>query len=158
MNLNPQPVRVPINFFSRNEDISKATSGQNPSSTDYSQTEDVPEAPRTYFNASIPDREEGWVVFRRNPDGQLDYNYARDKVVDVIHIAKLNVVPLTPTQQTILGCCFPTVFNYVDMGMIGPTLRTSLKISILEAQEIAMRVADHLCKEEEYEHSVRRGR
>lgn len=159
MNSNQHPVRVPINFFTRNEEVRKGFefdyAGSKSGGTDYAQTEDVPKAAKPYFDARIADREEGWVVFRRDVGGQLDIDYAVSKVVDIIHIAKLGVVPLTEEQQSILGCIFPETFYYVAGALIPSVLRTTLRISMLECHEIAVQVAGHLADEIDYAHSVR---
>lgn len=159
MNSNHHPSRVPLNFFTRGEEVRKGFefdyAGSKSGGTDYSQTEDVPKAAKPYFDARISDREEGWVVFRRDVSGQLDLDYAVNKVVDIIHIAKLGVVPLTKEQESILGCIFPSTFYYVAGSLIPSVLRTTLRISMLECQEISVRVAKHLEAEAEYSMSIR---
>jgi len=157
MNYNNQPIRVPINFFTKHDDVKKSLeyAGSHSGGTDFAQTEAVPVAPSPYYNASIPDREQGWSEFRRNPNGVLDYDYAVSKVVDVLHIAKMGIVPLTQQQETILGCLFPNTFTTVPSAMIAPILRTTMRISVLECNEIAVRVAEHLYQEQLYAQSVR---
>lgn len=144
--------RVPVRYIKQNEELLKSQSGPGMPTTDYREAQNVPESrPQpTYRRAA--DRPTGNVLFRRYPNGQLDVEYAKHKVIDAVHQYK-NEAPLTPMQQAALQCCFPNMFNYVPSTMLASMMRVNMRISPEEAAMVAMAVAMHLQEEMKYRYS-----
>ena len=122
-------------------------------SADYHITESTPttsvntarsiEAPR-------PERASGHTVFRRYPNNQLDYDYAVGKVIDALDLVKLGIAPLNEEMKVALSCLFPSMFNHVAAGMVETVITTSLRLSMLECDELIARVGEFLIAREQY--------
>lgn len=142
--------RMPVNMIPGNADLLKSQ-GVTPlvggMQTDMGTPESVPsETMRSQFRAPA-DRINGNVVFRRNPDGQLDYDDAVSIVMEVVNRIKNSrgVDPLTNQDHAILCCVFPPVFGpEVDLSLISSIRSVNLRVTDLECMVIAMKVAGTL--------------
>jgi hypothetical protein len=111
--------------------------------------ETVPtETMRAQYRAPM-DRPNGNVIFRRYPDGSLDYDNAVAIVMEVVNRVKNSrgVDPLTNQDHAILSCVFPPVFGPdVNPGLISSIRSVSLRVTELECMMIAMKVAGTLAE------------
>jgi hypothetical protein len=97
------------------------------------------------------DRENGNVFFRRYPNGSLDYDYARDKVVDMVHKFKVGSVPLGHEEMLCMQVLFPHSFGDAGgMGMAASIAVVSLRVSEAEQEIVRRMVAGHLLEEENW--------
>lgn len=151
--------RVPVRFLIDNHDLLKSQAGVGTPSggagsvTDYRQTEELPvltTIPGDTYNAPAPGaRVNGNEIARRYPDGTLDIDYMKHKVIDALHIVK-NKGTLNSVEEIALSVLFPSVFMFIDPLMTDYMTKVNLRITPFEATEVAMAVAEHLCKEHEY--------
>lgn len=146
--------RVPIRFIESNKELLKSRSaGQRLGGTDHVKGEVA--ASQGFVQPTYrtpPDRVNGNILFRRNPDGTLDYEYAMHKVVDAIRKVKDGIAP-TSLEQAALSCCFPGTFRYIDPGVVDSVRRVNLKITPEESVILAMKVAKHLQDMMDFQHS-----
>lgn len=146
--------RIPVRYLETNQELLKSQYGSNISgasheATDYRNTEEVATLTTIPDQYRAPlDRMHGNEMARRNPDGTLDIDYMKHKVLDALKILK-NKGTLNAIQELALSCVFPTVFQYVDPALSNTLARVNLKISPEECSMIAFAVADHLCQEHE---------
>jgi hypothetical protein len=147
--------RKPVRFIEANEellDIQKSTSGDMvvDNHPDYEgPTEDAYPARMEPQYRTPHDRVSGNEMFRRNPDGSLDYNYAKNKVIEAVHKVRDGISPTT-LEQTALSVLFPAVFSYVDAGVLSAVRAVNLKLSPAESAKISMLVSGHLSSEIEF--------
>jgi len=85
----------------------------------------------------------GCVAFRRYPDNSLDFDAAKNLVVDAIHKAK-ELVPLTNLEELILSVAFPDAFQFVDPTLASQLSRVNLRLSPMEIMTIRDLVSAHL--------------
>lgn len=95
------------------------------------------------------DRNLGNVLFRRNPDGTLDLDAAKNVVVDMVHKTK-DLLPLTELEMLTLSILFPVVYTFVDPRLAGPMMAVHLRLEPWEVEQIKQRVAAHLIAEMNY--------
>lgn len=136
---NPFSGRVPLNRVS---DLSKATD-----STSY--RPGVIHKPE--YNCQFRDNETlkrnlGSESLRRYPNGTLDFNYAKDKIIDLIHMVR-DGGNLTPYEKSILVMISPIQFG--DM-MDKKIAHTMTKLSIDERLVLSTLVSQHLNEELNY--------
>jgi len=151
-----QFTRKPVNLIEANEellDIQKAVAADMRHSTDFSGSlEDAYPAQMEPQYRTPTDRVNGAEMFRRYPDGQLDVDYAKHKVIDAVHRVR-DGVALASLDQVALSCLFPHTFSYVDSGMLASMRAVNLRISPEEAMKVAMVVSEHLQSEMVFMHS-----
>lgn len=119
--------------------------------TDYRSTEEIPEVPsgvRSSYRTPA-NRATGIDVFRRYADGTLDIEYAKHKVVDMIHKVKEGAY-LTEWEKCILCCCYPDVFFLMDHDIAADMLRITMRVSPAEMLAIAQAVSAFLAEEMNY--------
>jgi hypothetical protein len=134
--------KKPVRFIEGNQDLLKAQSGAEPGATDMRITESIPSVAsgvQASYRTPIG-RDNGNVMFRRMPDGNLDYEYAKHKIVDALHVAK-DSGPLNSLQKTALTVLFPALFFYIDTSMVASVREVNLKISAIEAMRLRNMVA-----------------
>lgn len=147
--------KIPVRFLPQNQellDLQKSTSGQYHKSIDYTPDVDVPPIQMEPVYRTPLDRVNGNAMFRRLPDGKLDYDYAKHKIVDAIHKVK-DGVELTNQEKVAVSCVFPSVFDFVDPGVIHTIRMVNLRASEEECNMVAAAVAAHLRAEEDFKHS-----
>lgn len=153
MNYGP---RMPVRFVPGNEEMLKSqagigpqSAGAGPGASDFAQTEDVPTvAPYDHYRAPL-DRVHGNEMARRYPDGSLDVDYMKHKVLDALRKAK-DGVQLNALEELALTVLFPTSFSYVDDGLTSDLAKVNLKITPMESMQVAQAVAEHLCYQYDY--------
>lgn len=120
--------------------------------TDYSVNTNVPVRPAiVQGDYRVPvGRTLGNVVFRRDVNGQLDIDYAKNLIVDCIHKQKDDESQLTDLERLLLSITYPTVFNYVDAVVAAKMRIIQFHLQDFEVQKICMAVADHLLEEMHY--------
>ena len=140
--------RVPVRFLPQNEELLKKAEGAREGTTDYKLTEfaevHLPNVPVQRYRTPH-DRVSGNLVFRRYPDGSLDFDYAKHSVVDAARKAKEGL-PLTPQEETVLSVLFPQQFDFLDGGMLSHVRRTVLKITEEETAIVAKMVRAHFAE------------
>lgn len=143
--------KVPVRFVPQNDELLNKSSnaGQSPTNTDLKINQTVPDFDMQGSYRAPHDRVNGNQMFRRYPDGTLDVEYAKHKVVDAIHKVR-DGVALNGIEQCALSCCFPQNFSYIDPTCLESMRTVNLKISSHEAQIVATTVAIHLDKEYQY--------
>lgn len=133
--------------------LQKALSGGSAeeSLTDYKQTESTVSVQGGVVSSyrTPADRTSGNDTFRRYPDGTLDVEYAKHKVVDMLHRLK-DGQPLTELEKCILTCCFPAATPFMDAGVADNLRAVNLRIAPEEMLAISMKVASHLAAEMNY--------
>lgn len=122
----------------------------NDSVTDYKQSTSVPVGHVSADYQAPAGRTLGNTVFRRNINGELDYDYAKHVVVDCIHKQKDDALQLTDLERLILSTFFAPVFNYVDPAVVAKMRVIQFRLNDLEIQKVSMLVADHLMREMQY--------
>lgn len=146
--------RLPVKFVEGNSDLLKsveASSGGCSGATDYSEsaTEPVLTAHMDPQYRTPMGRENGNVVFRRYPNGDLDLEAAKHIVVDILHKAK-DKSPLTTLEELIVGCMFPGLFAFVDSRIAGSIMDVQLRLAPWECDLITRMVSAHLLAETNY--------
>lgn len=144
--------RLPVRFITENAELLKsqaALSGNTASDTDYSNTESIPEAQMEPQFRAPRDRNLGNVLFRRNPDGSLEMENAKNIVVDCVHKAA-DKVPLTNLEELVLTAIYPTVFSFVDPRLAVPLSAVHLRLAPYEVVLLQQEVASHLTAEMNY--------
>ncbi len=145
--------RKPVTQIETNDDLldmQKAIAADQQRSTDFSgATEDVYPGHMEAQYRTPHDRVNGNEMFRRYPDGKLDFDYAKHKVVEAIHAVR-DGVALTPMDETALSCLFPAIFSSVDAGMSASMRAVNLKISPEEHARIVESVSLHLGAEMQF--------
>lgn len=147
--------RKPVRFVDGNQEllsVQKAVSGtqsRDPGTNYSGATEAVYPAQMQAEYRTPHDRERGNEMFRRYPDGTLDYKYAANKVIEAVHKYRDNC-ELTGIEKTALSCCFPSSFSFHDAGVISATRAVNLRLSLEEQMKVSMLVADHLMREMQY--------
>ncbi len=129
----------------------ETAAGGHAGGTDWKATEtvnSVPEGVVPQFRAP-GDRNIGNVLFRRNPDGSLDIDAAKNIVVDMIHKVK-DKLPLTELEKLTLGIMMPLVFDFVDPRLATPMMAIHLRLNPWEIAIVNERVAAHLIAEMNY--------
>lgn len=133
--------------------IQKALSGGSPEEqlTDYRPTEPmVTVTSGVHSSHRTPsDRAHGNDTFRRYADGTLDIEYAKHKVLDMVHKVR-DKHPLNNIEQCILTCCFPEAFYYMDPDVAANIRAIALRVTPREMLAIAMAVSSHLAEEMNY--------
>lgn len=129
----------------------ESLSGGQAGGTDWEPAESVPSVPGgvvPQFRAP-GDRNIGNVLFRRNPDGTLDVEAAKNLVVDMIHKVKDNL-PLTELEKLTLGIMMPLVFDFVDPRLSAPMMAIHLRLTPWEVMLVNEKVSAHLTAEMSY--------
>lgn len=147
--------RIPVRFLEQNNDLLKSmevlSGGHAGGGTDYEPevlAGQVAPGVVPSYNAPI-NRENGNVVFRRYPNGELDVDNAKHIIVDLIHRVK-DKQPLTEIEKMILGCMFPLMFPFVDSRLALPIMTVQLRIAPWECAMVSELVAAHLKAEMSY--------
>lgn len=139
--------RRPINQLAHNQELLKSqNAGGHPGGTDYKfeAMEDTTSATTIVQQYRTPaDREAGWVQFRRYPNGDLDLQYAVQKVVDAIQLTIVGMMP-NMFEQIMLACFYPQAFSHPSVAMATTTMSTLLRISPEEHFQIILGVNNHL--------------
>jgi hypothetical protein len=145
-------IRMPIRFLPQNQELLKSLdAGQRRGGTDYNNDTKVPEQSGVKNSYRTPvDRVNGNTAFRRLPNGQLDYDYACQQVVDAIRKQK-DGVALTSQEQAICAVCYPSVFSsYMDPAMVEAYRDQVLKCTPEECLLVALKVGAHLHAQVEF--------
>lgn len=162
------PPRLPIRFIPEHAELRKSqiepmdltglnksqealSGGHADAGTDWTKTEEVsmvPEGVVPQFRAP-GDRNIGNVMFRREPDGTLDMENAKNLVVDMVHKVK-DKSPLTSLEEIVLSVLFPTLFSFIDARLAGPMAAIHLRLAPWETIMVQERVAAHLKSEMSY--------
>lgn len=150
--------RVPVRFLTTNQDLLKAqavpgqynAAGGTADGTDYKLTEETASLQVIPDQYRAPlDRVNGNEMARRYPDGTLDIDYMKHKIIDALRIVK-DQCALNAIQELALSVLFPTVFvGIYDPTMADTLCRVNLKITPHERDLVAMAVAEHLIQEHE---------
>lgn len=142
--------RKPVRLVEQNDellDIQKSTAAEFRPEVDYKgPTEDAFRAQMQPQYRTPPDRVNGNEIFRRYPDGKLDYGYAKNKVIDAIHKVRDKVEP-TGFEKMALSACYPGVFGFEDDSMSSYTAGVTLRMSMEERLRLCAMVSAHLSKE-----------
>lgn len=144
-------VKKPVNMIAANDELlkSQASAGQELGATDFKVTEDdymnLPAEPVSSYRTPV-ERVNGNVMFRRYLDGRLDMDYAVGKVLEAVHKLKEGVI-LSEQEKVALSVVYPTVFTYVDAGVVDSVRSVNLKLSLEETALIALKVAAQLAEE-----------
>tara|TARA_R100001244_G_scaffold53662_1_gene46573 strand:- start:14673 stop:15173 length:501 start_codon:yes stop_codon:yes gene_type:complete len=142
--------RVPVRFIERNKEL--LSKSEEKGTTDYKLTEHaeghLPNVPVQQYRTPH-DRVSGNLIFRRYPDGRLDFDYAKHCVLDAIRKAKTGV-GLTSQEEAILSVLFPTQFAFVDGGMLAHVRSTLLKVTDDEAALVSKIVRAQMAEELNY--------
>lgn len=118
--------------------------------TDVKIVEDCPTQSKIEQTFRTPsDREFGNVLFRRYPDGKLDYEWAKHIVLDALRKHR-DGLQLTNLECCALTCMFPKQVKLMDEGMSDSMRRVHLKLTKDESSKIALLVAVHLLEEQDY--------
>jgi len=148
--------RKPVRFIEANDellDIQKAVASDMRTSTDYGGPTETAYPAQSEPQYRTPhDRVSGNEMFRRYPDGSLDYAYAKDKVVEAVHKVRDGGV-LTSVERVALSCMFPHMFSGVDSGVSAAVRAVNLRLSAEESMKVALLVAKHLSQEMSFMHS-----
>lgn len=136
--------RIPIHLQS--PEIAKALSNTIDNSTDLKKLEKIPTERMLSPQYRTPtDRVNGNELFRRYPDGALDYEAAKHIVIDSLNkLKQLGPDGLTRLEQSVLCCLFPDTFDFVDQAMVESIRKVMCKISREECKKISVLVALHL--------------
>ena len=134
--------RMPL--FVQNPELAKALRNQvNPSYESFKphqdhkvQYRDMEDRPGTHHMS----------VIRRNPDGTLDFKWAKNMVIDAIHKAQMGTVSLTPFESALLTILMPDVFRLVEPKMA----EIMTQLSKTEKTIIQAMVLSHLKEEENW--------
>lgn len=136
--------RIPFHLQSAAaaQELSKAIDN----TTDLKKLESVPSERLMQPQYRTPaDRVSGTELFRRYPDGELDYDAAKHVVVDALETLKqMGPGGLTNLEQAALCCLFPNTFDFVDEAMVESIRKVMCKVSKDESKKVAMLVALHL--------------
>jgi hypothetical protein len=115
--------------------------------TDYKQTEVVVSTDHIAADYRVPvGRAYGNQLFRRNHDGSLDVDSARDSVLTVLSKVRHKAY-LTDFEKLILSSVFPGVFQFYDPMVASKMASVQLQISMQERQDIAILVSAHMAEE-----------
>ena len=138
MNYGP---KVPLHL--QNTELAKALSSQtNPSWESF--------RPHRIHDVQYKDLEERagshhMALMRRYPNGELDYIWAKDKVVDAIHKLQTGV-GLTPMEMALLTVVLPVHFRMVEPQQA----QIMTQLAEGEKSKIAMLVDAHMKAEENW--------
>lgn len=139
--------RRPVRFVPQNEEMLKSLyTREHDDHPDYRQTEDVPKAHMEPQYRTPPDRVMGNQMFRRYPDGTLDLEDCKHRVVDALRKVK-DGLPPTSLEKVALSCIYPTLFAYVDARLLSSVSAVQLRLSPWEITLIHQKVAEHLIQE-----------
>lgn len=148
--------RLPIRFIPEHAEFQKgmisdieSPAGGRAGATDWKATEPDLTAEMVPQFRAPGDRNIGNVLFRRNPDGTLDVEAAKNVVVDMIHKVK-DKLPLTELEKLTLGIMMPLVFDFVDPRLATPMMAIHLRLTPWEIAIVNERVAAHLTAEMNY--------
>jgi hypothetical protein len=155
--------RMPVRFVDSNaelltgQDLSKAVSGgtANESLTDWKRLNENemdmgPEMPCIEPTYRTPaDRVNGNEMFRRMPNGDLDVEYAKHKVVDALHKVK-DKGNVTNMEKLALSILFPEVIMTVDPRLLEPIARVQMRLAPWELDLVRRAAAKHLQEEMQY--------
>ena len=140
--MNNLPKR-PVRFQEDNQELLK-------SQGDYVNDTTVPSIP-AYVTPSYrtpPDRVSGNRFFRRNLDGSLDMENARNVVVDAIHRFKQKNIPVGTQEAVVLSVIFPGIFcEGVDPLMAAAVGAVQLDLIPEEVAMLRILVARHFAEE-----------
>ncbi len=147
--------RRPINQLEHNQELLKSQdAGGHAGGTDYrfEAMEDTTSATTIVQQYRTPaDREAGWLLFRRYPNGDLDLQYAVQKVVDSVRLTIEGMMP-NMFEQIMLSCFYPQAFTHPSVSMASTTMATLLRISPEEHFQIIMGVNAHFQAMYSYSH------
>lgn len=147
--------RKPVRFIEANNellDVQKSVSSSQGSSpgTNYSGPTETAYPAKMQSQYRTPaDRESGNEMFRRYPDGTLDYKYAAHKVIEAVHKYR-DGCALTGIEKTALSCCFPNCFSFHDIGVGSAMRAVNLRLSFEEHLKVSSLVSAHLMGEMEF--------
>jgi hypothetical protein len=133
---NPYAGRVPLNRVSDLNKAQKATSYR-PGKTH------KPDYRCQYHDDEVMQRNPGCEALRRYPNGALDYRYALDKVLEVIHKVRDNG-NLTPYEKSILAMLAPGGFSKIIDTKIAQTMT---KLSLDERMILGAMLRQHMQEE-----------
>lgn len=135
--------RIPL-FMQK---LHKSWSGD--SVTDYTFQEEMTVASGSPMYRTPDGRADGNVLFRRYGNGELDIDYAKNKVVDALKQLKSGV-QLNSLEAAALTVMFPSAVFLMDVGLASSVVYAKLRVSAPEMQRVAMAVAEHLAAELEW--------
>ena len=144
-------IKKPVNMIPANQELlkSQASAGQELGATDFKVTEDdymhLTAEPVSSYRTPV-ERVNGNVMFRRYLNGALDFDYAIGKVLEAVHKLKEGV-PLSQPEEVALSVVYPSVFSYVDPGVVDSVRSVNLKLSLEETSLIALKVSAKLAEE-----------
>ncbi len=146
--------KKPVRFIEGNKELLKAQSdlnsqaGAEKGATNMKITESAYQVPSgVVASYRVPyGRDNGNVMFRRYPNGLLDYEYAKHKIMNALHTAKEEGV-LNSLEKTALSVLFPGVFTYLDPSVAPAVRDVNLRISAEEACELRCIVCAFLKEE-----------
>lgn len=129
------------------DDLNKATTAADFSPTDYHPELRIASAQTIDNQYRVPEgRWNGNVVFRRYPDNSLDFNAAKNIVIDCIHKVKDEGI-LDNLEMTILSVVFPDTFQFIDPMIATQMARVNLRLTADEIRTIGELVSAHLKEE-----------
>lgn len=147
--------RMPVRFIPENNELLKSQAGVGTASagagsvTDYSQSDVVPQTIMSDVYRAPLDRMHGNEMARRYPDGTLDVDNMKHKVLDALHRAKCGM-PLNALEELALSVLFPSSFMFYDPSLTGDLAKVNLKVTPDECAQVAQAVAAHLAYQFEY--------
>lgn len=133
--------RVPLNV--QHPSINKSGPQKNPSWESF-RSHEVHKPQYNYQGDDKPSTHMMSLI-RRNPDGQLDYDWAKNMIVDAIHNISFPHA-LLPIHQALLTVVFPNRFRVMEP--MQANLQTQLSDS--EKAKVKMLVENHLLQEANY--------
>lgn len=144
--------RIPVRFNPESQELLKSqevlSGGMPGKGTDFEATEGVPVVTGPVVRAP-EGRTLGIAIFRRNPNGDLDFENAKHVVIDLIHKVA-DKSPMTPIEEAVLSVVFPTVFSFLDARLLDSTARVTLRIAPWEVAQLRVMVMSHLAAEKNY--------
>jgi len=133
--------RVPIHV--QDPSLAKANSHKNPSYESF-RPHQVHNVEYKYQGEDRPNTHM-MSVMRRNPDGSLDYEWAKNMVVDAIHGMSFPHA-LRPIHHALLTVCFPDKYR----GMMPQEADLKTQLSASEKARVRDMVEEHLLEEENW--------
>lgn len=147
--------KIPVRFLEQNQELLKSqevlSGGSAGTGTDFKAevlSGQVEAKVVSSFNAPV-DRVNGNVLFRRLPNGELDYEAAKHIIVDILHKEK-DKAYLTTQEQLALGCIFPTLVPYVAESFVSTIREINFRLSDMECMTLSALVAAHISAENNY--------
>ncbi len=142
--------RVPL--WLQNPEFAKSMFASMKGATDFQVTDKVESHPLMDAQyRTPPDRQSGNVLFRRYPDGTLDFEYCKHEILDALNLVRAaGPATLNTAQQAALCCVFPDMFDFIDSTMIDAVRKVQCKVSKDECNTLKALVAMHIAKEQNW--------